>query len=184
MKPAVVVDYGAGNTRSVGAALAKIGWRSVVTSEAAAIASADFVVLPGVGSAKSAMDHLVATGAAAALRARVREGGATLGVCLGLQLAMTSSEEDGGVTGLGLAPGVVVRLRDGRVPRLGWSVVEPWGHAFYFAHSYAVVSKEAFAFVDDVAVALRHGSFLGVQFHPEKSGPAGLDFLDQCHSLV
>jgi glutamine amidotransferase len=180
----VVVDYGAGNTRSVRAALTHLGRESVVTSDPLAIRDATFVILPGVGSARSAMDHLNGSGAAWALTERCREGGAILGICLGLQLAMERSEEDGGVSGLGLLSGEVVRLRETRVPRLGWSVVEPWGEAFYFAHSYAVRSRDAIASVDGVTVAVRRDAFLGVQFHPEKSGPAGLEFLDQCLSLV
>jgi glutamine amidotransferase len=130
------------------------------------------------------MEHLNDTGASDALRQRFSEGRATLGICLGMQLAMESSEEDGGVDGLGLLKGDVVRLQEGRVPRLGWSIVEPWGDAYYFAHSYAVRSVDAVASVDDVTVAVRRDSFLGVQFHPEKSGPAGLAFLDQCLSLA
>jgi glutamine amidotransferase len=178
----VVVDYGAGNTRSVRAALSHLGHESVVTSDASAIRDAEFVVLPGVGSASSAMTHLNETGAADALRQRFGDDGATLGICLGMQLALTHSEEDGGVDGLGLMAGEVVRLREGRVPRLGWSIVEPWGEAYYFAHSYAAQSEFSVASVDAVTVAVRQGSFLGVQFHPEKSGPAGLAFLEQCLS--
>ncbi|HEV7959162.1 MAG TPA: imidazole glycerol phosphate synthase subunit HisH, partial [Acidimicrobiales bacterium] len=115
----VVVDYGAGNTRSVRAALTHLGYESVVTSDARAIRDAEFVVLPGVGSASSAMAHLNETGAASALRKRHRHGGSTLGICLGMQLALEHSEEDGGVRGLGLLSGEVVRLHDSRVPRLG-----------------------------------------------------------------
>ncbi|MGA7835254.1 MAG: imidazole glycerol phosphate synthase subunit HisH [Acidimicrobiales bacterium] len=178
----VVVDYGAGNTRSVRAALTHLGHESVVTSDPLAIGAAEFVVLPGVGSASSAMAHLNETGAANALRERHLDGGATLGICLGMQLALERSEEDGGVEGLGLMEGDVVRLRDGRVPRLGWSIVEPWGEAYYFAHSYAARSEFSIASVDGVTVAVRQGSFLGVQFHPEKSGPAGHVFLERCLS--
>ena len=180
----VVVDYGAGNTRSVRAALTRLGRTSVVSSATSDIRDADFVVLPGVGSARSAMAHLDDTGASEALRQRFSEGRAILGICLGMQLAMGNSEEDGGVDGLGLLSGDVVRLREGRVPRLGWAVVEPWDRAYYFAHSYAVRSSDTVASVDGVTVAVRRDAFLGVQFHPEKSGPAGLDFLDQCLSLV
>jgi glutamine amidotransferase len=180
----VVVDYGAGNTRSVRAALTHLGRTSLVTNDPVAVLEADFVVLPGVGSARSAMAQLNESGAAAALQQRFDEGRVTLGVCLGLQLAMESSEEDGGVQGLGLLSGDVVRLVEGRVPRLGWAVVEPWGEAYYFAHSYAVRSSDAIASVEGVTVAVRCGAFTGVQFHPEKSGPAGLEFLDQCLSLV
>jgi glutamine amidotransferase len=178
----VIVDYGAGNTRSVTAALAHLGRTSVVSSEPSLIRAAPFVILPGVGSARSAMVLLDETGAAEALRQRFVSKAPTLGICLGMQLAMESSEEDGGVAGLGLLEGQVVRLREGRVPRLGWSVVEPWGDAFYFAHSYGVESNDAVASVDGVTAAVARDAFVGVQFHPEKSGPAGLDFLDQCLS--
>lgn len=184
MSDVIVVDYGAGNTRSVRAALRRLGHASVVSSDTSAIRGADFVVLPGVGSARSAMQHLDDTGASNALRQRFSDGRSTLGICLGMQLAMESSEEDGGVKGLGLLEGDVVRLSEGRVPRLGWSIVEPWGRAYYFAHSYAVRSTDTVANVEGVTVAVRRESFLGVQFHPEKSGPAGLEFLDQCLSLV
>jgi glutamine amidotransferase len=180
----VVVDYGAGNTRSVCAALTHLGRVSIVTSEPGRIRDAPFVVLPGVGSARSAMEHLKETGAAGALRERFADDAPILGICLGMQLAMARSEEDGGVEGLGLLEGDVVRLHESRVPSLGWSVVEPWGEAYYFAHSFAVRSPDAIASVDGVTVAVRHDEFLGVQFHPEKSGPAGLDFLDQCLSLA
>ena len=176
----VVVDYGAGNTRSVRAALRRLGRESVVVSDPEVIAEAPLVILPGVGSARSAMSHLRATGADEALRARYANGRFILGICLGLQLAMESSEEDGGVEGLGLLSGRVERLREGRVPRLGWSVVEPWGSAFYFAHSYAAVSDDVVATAEGVAAAVESGPFLGVQFHPEKSGPDGAAFLERC----
>jgi imidazole glycerol-phosphate synthase subunit HisH len=178
----VVADYGAGNTRSVRAALKHLGRTSIVTNDPERIREAAFVVLPGVGSARSAMENLDKSGAATALRDRFEKGDATLGICLGMQLAMKYSEEDGGVHGLGLLDGSVVRLREGRVPRLGWSIVEPWGEAYYFAHSYAAQSNDGVASADGVTVAVERGSFFGVQFHPEKSGPAGLSFLEQCLS--
>jgi imidazole glycerol-phosphate synthase subunit HisH len=184
MTAVVVVDYGAGNTRSVCAALTHLDRESVITSDPHAIRDAEHVILPGVGSARSAMAHLNETGAAKALRKRFRDGGTTLGICLGMQLAMEHSDEGGGVDGLALLEGDVVLLREGRIPRLGWSVVEPWGEAFYFAHSYAVRSTREVASVDGVTVAVRSGAFLGVQFHPEKSGAAGLEFLEQCLSLA
>ena len=184
MSEVVIVDYGAGNTRSVQATIARLGYSSVVSADPAVIAAGWYVVLPGVGSARSAMDHLNETGAAGAITHRVSSGLAVLGICLGLQLALESSEEDGGVTGLGIVPGRVVRLSDERVPRLGWSMVDPWGEAYYFAHSFAALTPDAVATAEGVTAAVSHGSFLGVQFHPEKSGPAGLAFLDQCLSLV
>lgn len=177
-----IVDYGAGNTRSVRAALAHVGAASEVTADPGAIEGADLVVLPGVGSARSAMAHLRATGAADALRRRVAGGRATLGICLGLQLALGHSAEDGGVEGLGLVEGRVVRLEAERVPRLGWCVVVPWDATYYFAHSYVARSDAAVAWSEGEVAAIASGSFLGVQFHPEKSGPAGLAFLERCLS--
>jgi imidazole glycerol-phosphate synthase subunit HisH len=174
-----IVDYGAGNTRSVRAACARLGATAEVTADPAALAAADVVILPGVGSARSAMATLRASGAVDALVARVQDGGPTLGICLGLQLALTSSEEDGGVRGLGLMPGVVRPLPDERRPRLGWFDVQPLGASFYFAHSFYADTSAATATADGVPAVAAMGSFTGVQFHPEKSGPAGLDWMAQ-----
>ena len=182
MSDVIVVDYGAGNTRSVRAALTHLGKTSEVSSDTGKLVAAPYVELPGVGSARSAMAHLNATSAAAAIRDRFDAGGPTLGICLGMQLALEMSEEDGGVEGLGLLSGEVVRLSAERVPRLGWAMVEPWGEAYYFAHSFAAQSSDSIATSDGITVAVQRGSFLGVQFHPEKSSGAGLDFLEKCLS--
>jgi glutamine amidotransferase len=180
----VVIDYGAGNTRSVRAALTHLGATSVVSSDPDRIANSELVVLPGVGSARSAMEHLESTGAARALRDRFDTGRSILGICLGMQLALEHSDEDGGVDGIGLLPGSVHLMSERRVPRLGWAPVEPWGDAYYFAHSYAAESPDAVATSEGVTVAVERGAFLGVQFHPEKSGTAGLAFLERCLSRV
>ena len=184
MSDVVVVDYGAGNTRSVRAALTHLGASSVVTSDPSMIKKSAQVILPGVGSDRTAMDHLNATGAARALRERFDDGGQILGICLGMQLALETSEEDGGVEGIGLLSGSVYRMNEGRVPRLGWATVQPWGETYYFAHSYAAKSSDSVATSDGVIVAIERGSFLGVQFHPEKSAAAGLTFLERCLSRV
>jgi imidazole glycerol phosphate synthase glutamine amidotransferase subunit len=176
-----VCDYGAGNVRSVRVAFARLGAEVVTTRDPEDVASADLAVLPGVGSARSAMGALRRRGLDDALRGRVAAGGATLGICLGLQLALEESEEDGGVEGLGILPGRAVRLRNGRVPRIGWAVVDG-GDAFYFAHSYAAETPVATARSEGVVAVAEAGSFLGVQFHPEKSGAAGARFLAQCLS--
>ena len=175
-----VCAYGAGNVRSVLAAFRRLGADATVTASPEDVASADLAVLPGVGSAASAMSGLRARGLDAALRDRVAAGRATLGICLGLQLALDESEEDGGVAGLGLLPGRAVRLREGRVPRMGWATVEPTGDAFYFAHSYAAETPAATAHSENVVAIAEAGSFVGVQFHPEKSGAAGARFLERC----
>ncbi len=180
MSDVVVVDYGAGNTRSVRAALEHIGLTSAVTSDPERVISTELLVLPGVGSARSAMAHLNSTGAADALRQRFRSGRLILGICLGLQLSMESSDEDGGVDGLGLLTGRVTRIESERVPRLGWANVDPWGESFYFAHSYAVHSSDVVATSDGVSAVVQRDSFTGVQFHPEKSGTVGLRFLERC----
>ena len=180
----VVVDYGAGNTRSVCAALQRLGHRFVVTSDPRAISGSEYVILPGVGSARSAMSHLTNSGATAALRQRFADHDPMLGICLGMQLAVTWSDEDGGVGGLDLFPGRVHRLDGQRVPRLGWCMVEPLGEAMYFAHSYSVTSASATHFSDSSTAIVENGSFLGCQFHPEKSGDAGLTFLERCLSLA
>jgi glutamine amidotransferase len=167
-----ICEYGAGNVRSVALALARLGAELV-----ADVATADLAVLPGVGSAKAAMAGLRARGHDTALQARVAEGRPVLGICLGLQLALEWSDEDGGVEGLGLLPGRSERLREGRVPRMGWSVVEPLGEAFYFAHSYAAATPCATAWAEGAVAEARAPAFVGCQFHPEKSGPAGARYL-------
>ena len=177
-----VCDYRAGNVRSVLAAFRRLGADAESTRDPSDVLAADLAVLPGVGSAASAMAGLREAGLDEALCARVSSGGPTLGICLGLQLALEESEEDGGVPGLGLLPGRAVRLREGRVPRMGWAPVEPGGDAFYFAHSYAAETAVATAHSEGVVAAAESGSFLGVQFHPEKSGAAGARFLARCLS--
>ena len=166
-----VCDYRAGNIRSVEIALRRLGAEIIDD-----VAGADLAVLPGVGAARSAMEELRAQGLDVALRERLAENKPVLGICLGLQLAVEWSEEDGGVEGLGLLPGKALRLREGRVPRIGWAEVD--GTAYYFAHSYAVETPCATASSEGFVAEARSGSFLGVQFHPEKSGAAGARYLD------
>jgi imidazole glycerol-phosphate synthase subunit HisH len=131
------------------------------------------------------MRGLRARGLDDALRSRVEADRPVLGICLGFQLALDESEEDGGVAGLGILPGRAVRLREGRVPRIGWAEVEPVGGAFYFAHSYVAKTPCATARSEGIVAVAKSGSFTGVQFHPEKSGAAGARFLESlCLSLV
>ena len=176
-----VVDYGAGNLRSVLLAFARLGVDARVTADPDDVLGADLAVLPGVGSARTAMASLRRTGCDEALHTRM---GPTLGICLGLHLALEESEEDGGVAGLGLVPGRAARIRQGRVPRIGWAPVEPDGTAYWFAHSYAATTPAGVYTSEGFVATARHGSFTGVQFHPEKSGPAGSRWLEQCLSLA
>ena len=183
-----VCDYGAGNVRSVLSALRRLGVDGALTSDPDTVAAADTAILPGVGSARTAMAELERTGVADALRAR---RGPTIGICLGLQLALEHTEEDGGVDGLGLLPGRAVRLAGARVPRIGWAVVEHVAQshevprpAYWFAHSYAAETPVATALSEGVVAEARSGAFVGCQFHPERSGPAGLRYLERCLSLA
>jgi imidazole glycerol phosphate synthase glutamine amidotransferase subunit len=170
-----IARYGAGNVRSVELALRRLDAELVDDLE-----GADLAVLPGVGSARSAMDGL--GDAVDVLRARHASGRPILGICLGLQLALDESEEDGGVEGLGLVRGRAVRLEAERVPRIGWATVDPGGDAYWFAHSYEAVTDATVATSEGHAAIVEHGAFTGVQFHPEKSGAAGLRFLERCLS--
>ena len=182
MTRVAVCDYGAGNVRSVALAFGRRGAEATVTTDPDAVADADLAVLPGVGSAASAMAALQASSVDEALRARVRGGRPTLGICLGLQLALEHSEEDGGVDALGLLPGRARRLAVGRVPRIGWSRVEPTGEEYWFAHSYAAETPAATAWTEGLVAEVEADGFLGSQFHPEKSGAAGARYLERCLS--
>jgi imidazole glycerol-phosphate synthase subunit HisH len=168
-----VCGYGAGNVRSVEIAFRRLGVEIVDDADAA-----DIAVLPGVGSARSAMAGLRARGYDAVLRDRFEGGRPVLGICLGLQLALEWTDEGGGVQGLGFLPGRATRLRDGRVPRIGWAPVDG-RDAFYFAHSYAAETPSATAWSEGIVAEARFGSFVGCQFHPEKSGPAGAAYLEE-----
>ncbi len=165
-----ICDYGAGNVRSVELAFRRLG--AAVTDD---VYEADLAVLPGVGAARAAMDGLRDRGHDVTLRARLAEGRPVLGICLGLQLALDETAEDGGVSGLGLLPGVAVRLDSGRVPRMGWAPVGV--EHYYFAHSYRAVTRAATAWSEGIVAEARAGSFVGCQFHPEKSGAAGARYL-------
>ena len=177
-----VCEYGAGNVRSVRLAFARLG-----VEETSDVLDADLAVLPGVGSARAAMTGLRERGHDEALRERFAADRPILGICLGLQLALETTEEDGGVAGLGLVPGRAERLRTGRVPRIGWAQVDG-GDTFYFAHSFAARTPSAVAWSEGVVAEVRHGSFVGCQFHPEKSGAAGARYLEgvlaECRSRV
>jgi glutamine amidotransferase len=166
-----ICEYGAGNVRSVELAFERLG--AAVVSD---VAAADLAVLPGVGAARAAMAGLREGGHDEALRARVASGRPVLGICLGLQLALEWTAEDGGVEGLGLVAGRALRIEAGRVPRMGWAEVDGRG-AFYFAHSYSAVSPCATAWSEGLVAEVRSGSFVGCQFHPEKSGDTGAAYL-------
>jgi imidazole glycerol phosphate synthase glutamine amidotransferase subunit len=171
-----ICGYGAGNVRSVEIAFRRLG--AQITTD---VGTADLAVLPGVGSARAAMAGLRERGHDVALRERFEQNQPIFGICLGLQLVLDWTEEDGGVDGLGLVPGRSTRLQEGRVPRIGWADVDERG-AFYFAHSYAAETPHATAWSESIVAEARFGSFVGCQFHPEKSGALGALYLEEALS--
>ena len=190
-----IVDYGSGNLRSVQKAFEHVGVDAVVGHDAAGMAKAAGLVLPGVGAFGAAMGQLEEKGLVEPLLERIEAGVPFLGVCLGLQLLFESSEEDPGISGLGLVRGDVRALPPTvKVPHIGWNQVEactcsdlldgiPDGSAFYFVHGYAVVPRspaDVLAMTDYAGVtfasAIEVDNVAAVQFHPEKSSSLGLRF--------
>ncbi len=188
-----VVDYGAGNLRSIRRALEAAGAAVEVTSDPATVARAEAVVLPGVGAAGAAMDRLRTGGMVPVVERAVTAGTPFLGICLGMQL-LFGHQEEGDTAGLGLLPGRVRSLRGGvKVPHMGWNRSRvarpgPLGETgeereYYFVHSFVVEPDDP----ADIAAEVRYGDVFpsvvirdrvwGTQFHPEKSGPDGLSLV-------
>jgi glutamine amidotransferase len=183
VKPTVaVLDYGMGNLRSVAKALEAAGANAVVTSATSEVLRSEALCVPGQGIFGRCMDNLVAAGQDGLVRRWLEDGRPYLGICLGMQILFDSSEERGPVAGLSVLPGEVQRLRgDVRVPHMGWSEVN--GEHFYFDHSFAVFPADD-SFVTGwcthgrrFAAMVNRGSLTAVQFHPEKSGAAGIALL-------
>jgi imidazole glycerol-phosphate synthase subunit HisH len=186
-----IFDYGAGNLRSVANTLEETGAAYTIVRDAAGLAGASKIILPGVGHFGQMMRALDALDVRHALRERIEAGIPFLGICLGLHALFEASEEAPGECGFGLFPGVVRRFPAGaRVPHMGWNEVEPRGAGatllaglgpnpyLYFAHSYYAPVIDATAatctYTLPYTAALEAGNIFGVQFHPEKSGPLGL----------
>jgi len=188
-----IIDYGAGNLRSVQKAFERVGVPALVGASLRDISAAPALVLPGVGAFGAAASALRRTGLAEAVVLRIEAGVPFLGVCLGLQLLFEKSEEDPAALGLGVLSGSVKALPPTvRVPHIGWNQVQvcrpsplfagiPGESAFYFVHSYVVVPDDPehvlgltdYDGVNFVSAVERDG-VLGVQFHPEKSSLLGL----------
>lgn len=178
-----IVDYGAGNLTSVRLAFAALGHEARVTSSADDIEKADRIVFPGVGAAKSAMENLARLGLADTLKRAAGEK-PFLGICLGMQILFDRTEEDGGVDCLGLIPGQVRRfpsVSGCKIPQIGWNDVNG-GEYYYFVHSYYAekgpytTGVTEYAGVEFTSIVQKGGVF-ACQFHPEKSGAAGLELL-------
>lgn len=189
----LLFDYGTGNLHSLRKALELHGAAVRIGAD---VRGADGLVLPGVGAFGAAAERLAPH--RAAIRTGVADGLPVLGICLGMQLLLDESDEGPG-RGLGLVPGRVRRLQARRVPHMGWNVVQSddplfdgaSGQRFYFANSFAVDPEDPNAVVgwarhdnDRFPAAIRAGAVLGTQFHPEKSGSAGLRVLANFVAMV
>ncbi|MDE5669869.1 MAG: imidazole glycerol phosphate synthase subunit HisH [Eubacterium sp.] len=192
-----IIDYGAGNLMSVKKALDYIGAENEITMDKAKILSASHIILPGVGSFGDAMKSMENRGLVDTVKAAALSGKPFLGICLGLQLLFAKSDESKDINGLSLLNGKIVSIPKNKglkVPHIGWNSVSikqksgifkdiPDDSYFYFVHSYYL--KEAdekdvagtAEYGAEIQCAVQHGNLCATQFHPEKSGEAGLMLL-------
>ena len=192
-----LIDYDAGNMKSVEKALQLLGQETVVTRDPDEIYRADGVILPGVGSFGDAMENLRRFGLVEVIRRVTEQGTPFLGICLGLQLLFESSEESPGVEGLGLLPGKILRIPAGegrKIPHMGWNDItfpHP-GRLFagvaehsyvYFVHSYYLKAEDpsivtaVTRYGTGIHASVEKGNVFACQFHPEESSDVGLQIL-------
>lgn len=191
-----IVDYGAGNLRSVFNAISKLGYQPEVTSRPEGVLNAQAVILPGVGAAADTMSNLRARGLVSPIRRFIAEGRPFFGVCMGLQILFTGTEEGGWHECLDIIPGLVRKLPAKlKIPHMGWNQVKqrvshpifegvPDEANFYFVHSYFVDPEDRSLIVGEteygvtLCSVLVRGNLVATQFHPEKSGESGLRLYD------
>lgn len=191
-----LIDYGAGNLRSVANALRELGVEPVIAASPDALQGATHLILPGVGSFGDCMEQLASRDLLTAIREWVAAGKPYFGICLGYQILFDSSEETPGVAGLGIVPGTVRRFKEApglKIPHMGWNSVVPrkadtgnWAGLgaepyFYYVHSYfpvpdddAVIAAETTYGEDTFSAAIELPNLFACQFHPEKSQDAGI----------
>lgn len=202
-----ILDYGVGNLFSLQCSLDAIGAETVVTKDAEEIRRADKIILPGVGAFEDAMNKLRASGLADVVKEEVKNGKPLMGICLGMQMLFEKSMEYGEHEGLGLVPGTVVPIgdvipADFKIPHIGWNALHLKGEkspifkyvnegdCVYFVHSYYAAGCDAYTVATteygaELTAAVQNGNVYGCQFHPEKSGKAGLSILRAfCESQV
>lgn len=198
-----IIDYDAGNIKSVEKAVRYLGKEAVVTADPAELLAADRVILPGVGAFGDAMKRLHALGLVEVIQRIAESGTPFLGICLGLQLLFEKSEESRGVPGLGLLKGEILRLPDApglKVPHIGWNSLKypnpgrlfrgvPEDSYVYFVHSYYLKAQEqdivtaTAEYGTLVHASVESGNIFACQFHPEKSSEAGLTILENFLSI-
>jgi len=193
-----VIDYGMGNLFSVEKAFVKLGAEVIVTRSPEVILNADKVVLPGVGAFGDCMNNLTQYGLIDVIHEVIHRGTPFLGICVGLQMLFDGSEEDPGVKGLGVFPGMVRKIvaPDLKIPHMGWNSLEFFGDSqlfadittepyVYFVHSYHAIPEDdqlitaVTNYGGPVTAAVGRGNVQAVQFHPEKSGTVGLAMLSK-----
>ncbi len=193
-----IIDYGVGNLFSLRSSLNSIGVDAVVTGDRCEIQKADRIILPGVGAFADAAEKLRSTGMAEAVLDACEQGKPLLGICLGMQLLFDKSLEYGEHAGLGLIPGTVRPISGYvpaglKIPHIGWNalhILQPGGvlkytsegKHVYFVHSYWADTPEEFITARTeygamLTASVQRGNVVGTQFHPEKSGPVGLNIL-------
>ena len=191
-----IVDYGAGNLRSVVNAVSRLGYQPKVTSHPEDVLDAQAVILPGVGAAADIMINLKELGLDSSIRRFISEDRAFLGICIGLQILFTGTEEGGWHKCLDVVPGLVCKLPSKlKIPHMGWNQVKqkishpifngiPDEANFYFVHSYYVEPEDSSLAAGEteygipICSVLTRGNMVATQFHPEKSGEVGLRFYD------
>lgn len=188
-----ILDYGSGNLRSAERAFALTGHEVVITSEPKRALSADGLVVPGVGAFGACMRQLQAIAGDEIIRERAESGRAILGICVGMQILFSKGLEKGQHSGVGLLQGEVSLIEAPILPHIGWNTVEPAvgselfrgieNGSFYFVHSYAVKKSEGSMLVTQAVygekfiAAVEHANISATQFHPEKSGDAGIKLI-------
>jgi glutamine amidotransferase len=194
----IIIDYGMGNLRNVQKGFEKIGFEAKLTRSKKEIGSASAIVLPGVGAFKDCMENLEKYGLIEPLLRSIESGKPYLGICLGLQILFSESEEFGSHKGLDLIRGKVVKFKPDpalKVPHMGWNTVEKEkevpmlqgiesGDFFYFVHSYYVIPEETqwistfTTYGKPFVSSIWKGNLFATQFHPEKSQQKGLRILE------
>lgn len=192
-----IIDYDAGNIKSVEKAVSALGGEAVVTRDGETILAADHVILPGVGAFGEAMEKIHSYRLLEVIGKVVEKGTPFLGICLGLQLLFESSEESEGIDGLGILPGRIVRLPDDqglKIPHIGWNSLAfpnagrlfsgiPENAYVYFVHSYYLQAKDpgivtaVTEYGTDVHASVEKDNVFACQFHPEKSSDVGMRIL-------
>lgn len=197
-----IIDYGMGNLHSVSKAVERLGYEAVITADPQTIAAADGAILPGVGAFGDAMQNLRETKLDDVAKAYAASGKPMLGICLGMQLLFSQSEEYGTNEGLNLLPGKVIRFAgDYKIPHMGWNKLSflqeqsplfnglMEGHV-YFVHSFHAkpeLASDLLATTDyhqQVTAIVGRGNVYGMQFHPEKSGELGMQLLGNFLALT